>query len=103
MILKITRRFVTPKQAAAGSKISSHLRHSLEEVEEKLKEERIKIRHERNKFEKGLPQIPMPAHSVPFFKERPEVQKVSSIMQVILCGTVSHTGMLACSHVVRSR
>ena len=71
------------------------LRHSLEEVEEKLKEERIKIRHERNKLEKGLPQIPMPANSVPFFKERPEVQKASNIMQVIdPPGTVSQLDLL---------
>lgn len=71
------------------------LRHSLEEVEEKLKEERIKIRHERNKLEKGLPQIPMPANSVPFFKERPEVQKASNIMQVIdPPGTISQPDLL---------
>jgi len=55
--------------------------HSLEETEAGLKEERLSQFRERNKLEKGLPQIPMAPASLPFFKERPEVDKTRVLMQ----------------------
>ena len=55
--------------------------HSLEEVDDALKDERLKMFRERNTLEKGLPQIPLPAGSVPFFRERPEVEKATLLMK----------------------
>ena len=55
--------------------------HSLEDTEAGLKEERLSQFRERNKLEKGLPQIPMAPTSLPFFKERPEVDKTRILMQ----------------------
>jgi Ca2+-binding EF-hand superfamily protein len=55
--------------------------HSLEEIDDALKDERLKMFRDRNTMEKGLPKIPLPAGSLPFFRERPEVEKATLLMK----------------------
>ena len=55
--------------------------HSLEEIDDALRDERLKMFRDRNTMEKGLPKIPLPAGSLPFFRERPEVEKATLLMK----------------------
>ena len=55
--------------------------HKIEEVEAQLPEERLAYFKARNAMEKGLPRLKLHEKSLPFFKERPELDKAVSLMK----------------------
>ena len=76
-----------PSFPPTGSNIKTHsflkaLRwEPLETVESAMKDERLAMFRERNKLKKGLAKIKLAPNSLPFFRERPEVEKAIGVMR----------------------